>query len=339
MKRLSKYYLNSILAIFLVITSVSVTGQNTRFDVPSEIRIGDSAQNLSSWLNKYASPYWVYTNFLQTNDVAGFYQPLAVNLTSIGGLANSSGWLKNNGSGSFSYSTPSYTDVGAAAAAHTHSGEYEPANANIQAHVTSTHVGTTGTNATGTWGISISGSASTLSTGRSIYGNSFNGSADLSQVIASTYGGTGNGFTKISGPATSEKTFTLPNASTTIRTFADIEPMFGTGIDSTLMLTTLKFPMGYSQGVVIDTIICIATTTASGGSVNVTPKLFYGTDISATGTAVITSPSAVTSKSTATKVSSFNNATVAKGNMIWLTFTDVTTKPRNFMVQIIGHKQ
>ncbi len=339
MKRLSKFYRYGILIMLLAVTFVTVTGQNTRFDVPSEIRIGDSAQNLSSWAFKYATPAWVYNNFLDTNDVVGFYQPLAVNLTSIGGLANGSGWLKNNGSGSFSYSTPTYTDVGAAAAGHNHSGDYEPANANIQAHVTSTHVGTSGTNATGTWGISITGSASTLTTGRSIYGNSFNGSADLSQVIASTYGGTGNGFTKFSGPATSEKTFTLPNTSTTIKTNADIEPMFGSGVDSTLMLTTLKFPIGYSQGLVIDTIIYISTTTASGGSCNVTPKIFYGTDISASGTAVITSPGAVTSRSTATKVSTFDNATVSAGNMIWLTFTDVTTKPRNFMVQIIGHKQ
>ncbi|MCL4419564.1 hypothetical protein M1146_05710 [Patescibacteria group bacterium] len=63
---------------------------------------------------------------------------------------------------------------------------------------------------------SITGSAPTLTTPRAIYGNNFNGSADLTQVIASTYGGTGNGFTKFSGPATAEKTFTLPNASDTI---------------------------------------------------------------------------------------------------------------------------
>lgn len=62
------------------------------------------------------------------------------------------------------------------------------------------------------------GSAATLTTARTIYGNSFNGSADLTQVIASTYGGTGNGFTKFSGPTTSEKTFTLPDATTTILT-------------------------------------------------------------------------------------------------------------------------
>lgn len=35
-------------------------------------------------------------------------------------------------------------------------------------------------------------------------------------ILASTRGGTGNGFTKFSGPATSEKTFTLPNANDTI---------------------------------------------------------------------------------------------------------------------------
>jgi hypothetical protein len=60
------------------------------------------------------------------------------------------------------------------------------------------------------------GTATALQNARTIYGNSFDGTANLTQVIASTYGGTGNGFTKFSGPATSEKTFTLPNASATL---------------------------------------------------------------------------------------------------------------------------
>jgi hypothetical protein len=60
------------------------------------------------------------------------------------------------------------------------------------------------------------GSAATLTTPRSIYGNNFDGSASLNQIIASTYGGTGNGFTKFSGPTTSEKTFTLPDANATL---------------------------------------------------------------------------------------------------------------------------
>ena len=62
------------------------------------------------------------------------------------------------------------------------------------------------------------GSAATLTTSRSIYGNNFNGSADLTGVIASTYGGTGNGFTKFSGATSAEKTYTLPDATTTILT-------------------------------------------------------------------------------------------------------------------------
>ena len=62
------------------------------------------------------------------------------------------------------------------------------------------------------------GSAASLTTSRNIYGNGFNGTADVTAVITAQYGGTGNGFTAFSGPATSTKTFTLPNASSTILT-------------------------------------------------------------------------------------------------------------------------
>ena len=121
--------------------------------------------------------------------------------------------------------------------------------------------------------------------------------------------------------------------------YTDIVPLFGTAVDSTLINTTMKFPLGFSNGIVVDTLKFIATTTGGNTTCNITPKLYYGSDISATGTAVVTSPSAITSRSTATAVASFNNATIAKGNMMWLIFTNATSKPRNFMVQIIGHKQ
>lgn len=62
------------------------------------------------------------------------------------------------------------------------------------------------------------GSAATLTTARSIYGNTFNGSADVTGIIGAGFGGTGNGFTAFTGPTTSTKTFTLPNASATILT-------------------------------------------------------------------------------------------------------------------------
>lgn len=75
-------------------------------------------------------------------------------------------------------------------------------------------------NASGSSG-SCTGNAATataLATARAIYGNNFDGSAALTQVIASTYGGTGNGFAKLAGPATSEKTWTGPNANCNLLT-------------------------------------------------------------------------------------------------------------------------
>lgn len=77
---------------------------------------------------------------------------------------------------------------------------------------------TSGTNTFPTLNQSTTGSAATLTTPRAIYGNNFDGSTALTQIIASTFGGTGNGFTKFTGPATSERTFTLPNATSTILT-------------------------------------------------------------------------------------------------------------------------
>jgi hypothetical protein len=113
---------------------------------------------------------------------------------------------------------------------------------------------------------------------------------------------------------------------------------FGGGVDTLLISTVGKFAMGYSSGVVIDTVIYIATTTGSE-TVNVTPKLFYGTDIETGGTAIISSPSAVTSHTVATKISTFDNGTIEKGNIVWLTFSQTTTIPKNFTVIVIGHRQ
>lgn len=59
-------------------------------------------------------------------------------------------------------------------------------------------------------------SATILATARNIFGYSFDGSVALTQIISSLYGGTGNGFTKFTGPAGTEKTFTLPDANATL---------------------------------------------------------------------------------------------------------------------------
>ena len=71
----------------------------------------------------------------------------------------------------------------------------------------------------------LNGNANTatkLGASKNIYGNAFDGSVDLAQIITSTYGGTGNGFTKFSGAANTEKTYTLPDASATILTTNDL---------------------------------------------------------------------------------------------------------------------
>ena len=52
-------------------------------------------------------------NRYDVSGAAAARQAAYANLTSIGSLANAAGWLNNNGSGTFSYSTPSYSDVGA----------------------------------------------------------------------------------------------------------------------------------------------------------------------------------------------------------------------------------
>jgi len=118
---------------------------------------------------------------------------------------------------------------------------------------------------------------------------------------------------------------------------SEIITFFGCGVDTLSFSTVTKYPAGYSSGIIIDTVIYIATTIGAG-TVNVTPKLFYGSDIEASGTAIISSPSAVTSHTGVTRISAFDNATVAKGNMVWLTFTSTTTIPRNFCVIIMGHR-
>jgi hypothetical protein len=109
---------------------------------------------------------------------------------------------------------------------------------------------------------------------------------------------------------------------------------FASGADSSAINTTEKYTMGYSTGAVIDTIIYVMS---SGSSPSIVPDIRFGLDISASGTAVISSPSPVTSNTTATKISTFNNATVAAGLTIWLTVPTITTKPRSFMAIVLGH--
>lgn len=97
---------------------------------------------------------------------------------------------------------------------------------------------------------STSGNAATstaLATARAIYGNNFDGTAALAQIIASTFGGTGNGFAKFSGPSASEKTFTLPNASSVVLTdnAAVTGAQGGTGVSNSGKTITVANSMSF----------------------------------------------------------------------------------------------
>ena len=115
------------------------------------------------------------------------------------------------------------------------------------------------------------GSAATLTTPRAIYGNNFDGSAALTQVIASTYGGTGNGFTKFTGPTTSEKTFTLPDASAVLATAATggtLTTSGAYGITLTASATTNStLPAGTKTLMATDTAVTAAQMPALTGAV------------------------------------------------------------------------
>ena len=76
---------------------VSVTGTYPNFTVS----MTQASGSVNGWLS---STDWTTFNNKQV---------AYTNLTSIGALANATGWLYNNGTGTFSYSTPTAADVGA----------------------------------------------------------------------------------------------------------------------------------------------------------------------------------------------------------------------------------
>ena len=67
-----------LLTILLILFSLTAIGQQTRFNQRSDVKIGDSAQNFATWAGKYASPYWVWTNFVSKTDLSGTSGKVAV---------------------------------------------------------------------------------------------------------------------------------------------------------------------------------------------------------------------------------------------------------------------
>ncbi len=179
---------------------------------------------------------------------------------------------------------------------------------------------------------STTGSAATLTTARSIYGNNFNGSADLAQIITSVFGGTGNGFTKFSGPASTEKTFTLPNVSATILTDNAVitGAQGGTGVANTSKTITiganfvtsgafaLTLTVTAITNVTLPTTGTLATLAGSEALSNktITLSAFNGTiGVTTPSTAVVTTLQATSIGATTPGTGAFTSLTATSGGV------------------------
>jgi len=116
---------------------------------------------------------------------------------------------------------------------------------------------------------------------------------------------------------------------------SEIKPQCGRIVDTLEMDLTSKFLIGYSEGFVVDTMVCIMDR--RGDSPSIAIVAHYGTDYTSDGTEILTSGE-ITSYTYATKFSSFTNATISAGNMIWFTFSDLTVRPKSFTVILVGHR-
>jgi hypothetical protein len=91
-------------------------------------------------------------------------------------------------------------------------------------------------------------------------------------IIGSAVGGTANGFTKFTGPTTSEKTFTLPNASSTILT-SNAAVTVGQGGTGQTSYTDGQLLIGNSSGNTLTKATLTAgsnvTITNAGGSITI----------------------------------------------------------------------
>ena len=205
---------------------------------------------------------------------------------------------------------------------------------------------------TGTYSVSVTGSSGNCTGNAATATTALGLSAGTYSVSVTGSSGscTGNAATATTALGLSTGTYSVSvtgssgsctgNASSvTNGTYkTDIITLGGGGIDSTQISTNgfNKIPVSYSSGMVIDTLIFIGC----GASINVTFKVYYGTNISASGTAIVTAGTAITSVSTVTKVSgaSLNNTTITAGNIIWFAPTSITTIPRRVILILKGHR-
>ena len=107
-------------------------------------------------------------------------------------------------------------------------------------------------------------------------------------------------------------------------------------VDTSALISAGKVLLGYSVNITIDTLIIILNRRA--GTPSITPNVYFGTDWTAAGTSIITSPSAVTSYTTVTKIygAALQNTAISAGNQIWGKWT-LTVAPKELYFILLGH--
>lgn len=146
---------------------------NTAFGWGNHASAGYStASNTQTFTNKTWNGVAISDAYISSASAWNAKQAAYTNLTSIGSLANGSGWLRNNGSGTFSYTFPTATDVGlgnvtneskatmftsptftgtVSGVTKTHVGLSNVENTALSTWAGTTSITTLGTIATGTW--------------------------------------------------------------------------------------------------------------------------------------------------------------------------------------------
>jgi len=157
------------------------------------------------------------------------------------------------------------------------------------------------------------------------------GGSNDSKIVSNT---AGDNAVIIKG--TSNITVEEADSTITIGLTALKVPKYWIGVDTTAINTTDKFYIGYTPAeIVLDTLVFSMNRNA--GSPDVTVKLWYGSNMNAAGTAVVTAGNQITTYAGQTKITSFDNGTLPAGTAIWATFSAVSVRPKGIFLTLIGH--
>jgi hypothetical protein len=195
---------------------ISVTGSSA--SCTGNAATATTATNLSGFTNSNSSNQIAGADAL-TNNGIGYVNSVSLYGQSDGALygqAYSSSWIHQI-----------YGDyrTGQIAVRGRNNGTWQAWRAVLDASNYTSYAPTlTGTGASGTWGISITGSAATLTTARTINGTSFNGSANITTSSWGTartlsYTGDATGSGSVDGSANASIALTLANSGVTANSY------------------------------------------------------------------------------------------------------------------------